>query len=65
VKFPTIEKNKKYNLLMILGLNDVKLVATVEDWDTGSTWVDANGNGIVDAGELTGNDQEVDLPENL
>ena len=65
VKFPTIEKNKKYNLLMILGLNDVKLVATVEDWETGSTWIDANGNGIVDAGELTGNDQEVDLPENL
>ena len=65
VKFPTIEKNKKYNLLMILGLNDVKLVATVEDWETGSTWVDANGNGVVDAGELTGNDQEIDLPENL
>ena len=65
VKFPTIEKNKKYNLLMILGLNNVKLVATVEDWETGTTWVDADGDGIVDPGELTGNDQEVNLPENL
>lgn len=65
VKFPTIEKNKKYNLLMILGLNNVKLVATVEDWETGTTWVDANGNGVVDQGELTGTDQETWLPENL
>lgn len=65
VKFPTIEKNKKYNLLIILGLNDVKFEASVEDWTTGETWNDANGNGIVDAGELTGLDQEVWLPENL
>ena len=65
VKFPTIEKNKKYNLLMILGLNNVKLVATVEDWETGNTWVDVNGNGVVDPGELTGTEQDVNLPENL
>lgn len=65
VKFPVIEKNKKYNLLMILGLNNVKLEATVEDWSKGSTWIDANNNGVVDDGELNGNDQEVYLPENL
>ena len=66
VKFPTVEKNKKYNLLMILGLNDVKLVASVEDWSKGSTWVDDNGNGVVDPGELRDNaDQETWLPENL
>lgn len=65
VKFPAIEKNKKYNLLMILGLNDVKLEATVDSWETGATWVDANGNGVVDAGELTGTDQEIGLPSNL
>ena len=65
VKFPTIEKNKKYNLLMILGLNDVKFEATVEDWSKGSTWVDANGNGVVDPGELTGTDQTIGLPNNL
>ena len=41
------------------------LHATVEDWETGTTWVDADGDGIVDPGELTGNDQEVNLPENL
>ena len=65
IKFPTIQENKKYNLLIVLGLNDVKLEATVEDWSTGDTWVDANNNGKVDAGELNGNDQEVYLPENL
>ena len=36
ITFPTIENNKKYNLLMILGLNDVKLEATVEDWTPGT-----------------------------
>ena len=66
VKFPAIEKNKKYNLLMILGLNDVKLEASVEDWTVvGQTWNDANGNGVVDDGELSGNDQEIGLPSNL
>ena len=67
VKFPTIEKNKKYNLLMILGLNDVKLEASVEDWANGATWVDANGNGVVDEGEVTygADDREIGLPNNL
>lgn len=66
VKFPTIEKNKKYNLLIILGLNDVKFEATVEDWTVvGSTWNDANGNGVVDPGEVTGTDSEIGLPYNL
>lgn len=65
VKFPTIQENKKYNLLIVLGLNDVKLEATVEDWSTGDTWVDTNNNGVVDPGELTGSDQEIGLPNNL
>ena len=66
VKFPAIEQNKKYNLLMILGLNDVKLEATVEDWEiVGSNWTDANNNGQIDPGEVTGTDQEIGLPKNL
>lgn len=66
VKFPKIEKNKKYNLLMILGLNDVKFEATVEDWTVvGQTWNDANGNGVVDAGELSGTETTIGLPSNL
>lgn len=66
VKFPTVEKNKKYNLLMILGLNDVKLEASVEDWSKGSVWNDLNGNGVVDSGEVTDGaaDQETWLPTN-
>ncbi len=67
VKFPTIEENKKYNLLIILGLNDVKFEASVEDWSKGSTWNDANGNGVVDPGEVTDGtgSQDIWLPENL
>ena len=66
VKFPAIEKNKKYNLLMILGLNDVKFEATVEDWTVvGQTWNDLDGDGVIDEGELTGNDVEIGLPDNL
>lgn len=66
VKFPAIEKNKKYNLLMILGLNDVKFEASVEDWSiAGQTWNDADGDGVIDDGELTGNDVEIGLPNNL
>jgi hypothetical protein len=66
VQFPKIEENKKYNLLMILGLNDVKFEATVEDWTVvGQTWNDANGNGVVDAGELSGTETTIGLPSNL
>jgi hypothetical protein len=66
IKFPAIEKNKKYNIVMVIGLNDVKLEATVEDWEiVGSTWTDANGNGQIDPGEVTGTDQEIGLPANL
>lgn len=65
VKFPTIEANKKYNLLILLGLNDVKFEASVEDWTSETpVWTDANGNGVVDPGELSGTEQ-IDLPENL
>lgn len=66
VKFPLIEKNKKYNLLMILGLNSVEFEASVEDWTVvGSTWTDANGNGQVDPGEVSGSDEQIGLPNNL
>ena len=66
VKFPRIEENKKYNLLMILGLNDVKFEASVEDWSiAGQTWNDADGDGVIDDGELIGEDVEIGLPNNL
>ena len=66
VKFPLIEKNKKYNLLMILGLNSVEFEASVEDWTVvGSTWNDANNNGVVDPGEVSGSDEQIGLPNNL
>lgn len=64
VCFPTIEENKKYNLCIILGLNDVKFSATVEDWTPGN-WTDVNGNGVIDDGELTGTESEVWLPANV
>ena len=59
VKFPTIEENKKYNLLIILGLNDVKFEASVEDWTLGRA--DTNGDRVIN--EL--DDAQVWLPENL
>lgn len=65
VKFPTIEANKKYNLRIKLGLNDVKFEASVEDWTDGGTWNDANGNGVVDPGEVTTGATIIDLPENV
>ncbi len=67
VKFPVIEANKKYNLKIILGLMDVKFEASVEDWATGDSWNDANGNGVVDPGEITtgAGATEIDLPANI
>ena len=67
IKFAEIKKNCKYNIVMILGLNNVKFEAQVEDWTNGSTWVDADGDGEVDEGEVTygSNDQEIGLPDNL
>lgn len=54
VAFPNVELNKKYNLVMHLGLTSVKFTATVENWETtDATWNDANNNGVVDAGEVT------------
>ncbi len=63
VKFPTIEANKKYNLRIKLGLNDVKFEASVEDWSEGETWNDANGNGVAEPGEITTGATEIELPE--
>ena len=68
IKFAEIKKNTKYNIVMIIGLNDVKFEAKVEDWATGvnQVWNDANGDGVVDAGELTeSTDTGIGLPNNL
>ena len=69
IKFAEIKKNTKYNIVMILGLNNVKFEAEVEDWTTGvvgQVWDDANGNGVVDPGETTDIvDTEIGLPNNL
>lgn len=68
IKFAEIKKNTKYNIVMILGLNDVKFEAEVEDWTVGTNkvWVDANGDGIQDQSEMVDvTDTEIGLPNNL
>ncbi len=69
VKFPEIEANKKYNLRIILGLNDVKFEASVEDWATGDSWIDVDGDGVYTPGVDTivpgAGATEIELPENL
>ncbi len=59
VKFPVIEENKKYNLLIVIGLESVKFTATVEDWD--SSRADTNGDGNIDEKD----DVDVWVPNNL
>lgn len=69
IKFPAIKKNCKYNIVMILGLNNVKFEAQVEDWTKGTNTVynDLNGDGDYDdPGETTEvTDTEIGLPNNL
>lgn len=69
IKFAEIKKNCKYNIVMILGLNDVKFEASVEDWTKGTNTVynDLNGDGDYDdPGETsTVTDTEIGLPNNL
>lgn len=69
IKFDEIKKNTKYNIVMILGLNDVKFSAEVEDWATGvvgQVWHDDNNDGVQDANEWYDiNDTEIGLPDNL
>lgn len=69
IKFAEIKKNCKYNIVMILGLNDVKFVASVEDWTKGTNTIynDLNGDGDYDdPGETTEvTDTEIGLPDNL
>ncbi len=63
IAFPEIESNKKYNICIIIGLNDVKFAATVDDWTTGGP-VDTNGDGVIDANDTVGT-VNVYLPKNL
>lgn len=70
IKFPAIKKNTKYNIVMILGLNDVKFSAEVADWETGvvgQVLTDLNNDGDYDdPGETTDvYDTEIGLPDNL
>ena len=69
IKFDTIKKNTKYNIVMVLGLNDVKFSAEVENWETGTNKIynDLNGDGDYDdPGEITDvTDTEIGLPDNL
>lgn len=69
IKFAEIKKNCKYNIVMILGLNNVKFEAQVEDWTKGTNTVynDLNGDGDYDdPGETTEvTDTEIGLPNNL
>ena len=69
IKFNEIKKNTKYNIVMIIGLNDVKFEAEVQEWSTeGEVWNDLDGDGEVDPGEVTSGstaDEEIGLPDNL
>lgn len=69
IKFAEIKKNTKYNIVMILGLNNVAFEAEVEDWTIGTNTVynDLNGDGDYDdPGETsTVTDTEIGLPDNL
>ena len=61
-----VELNKKYNLLIHLGLTSVKFEATVSNWDLDSTPAggteDSDGDGIPDA---TDPDYDVHVPINV
>lgn len=49
VDFPVIDMNKKYNLIMRIGLTDVKFTATVEDWAAFEPDpTDPNSDGVAD-----------------
>ena len=69
IKFNEIKKNTKYNIVMIIGLNDVKFEAVVEDWTVGTNTVykDLNNDGDYDdPGEtMDTTDTEIGLPSNL
>ena len=63
-----VELNKKYNLLIHLGLTSVKFEATVSNWDLDSTPVggigteDSDGDGTLDASDT---DYDVHVPINV
>ena len=69
IKFGEIKKNTKYNIVMILGLDNVKFEAEVQEWATeGEVWNDLDGDGNVDPGEVTPGSSantEIGLPSNL
>ena len=61
-----VQLNKKYNLLIHLGLTSVKFEATVSNWDLDSTPAggtgDSDGDGIADASDP---DYDVHVPINV
>ena len=63
VAFPTVELNKKYNLIMHLGLTSVKFDATVSDWDATSV-SDADPDGDAD-GDGIKNSEDPDYAGNV
>ena len=69
IKFDTIKKNTKYNIVLVIGLNSVEFSAEVEDWATGvvgQVWHDDNGDGVQDPNEMYDvYDTELGLPNNL
>ncbi len=68
VSFPNVELNKKYNLIMHLGLTSIKFTASVENWestDAVEVWNDLDNDGVKDEGEVTYSSTQVDLPINV
>ncbi len=68
VSFPTIELNKRYNLIMHLGLTSIKFDATVENWETASDPDgddDNDGTKNSEDPDYTGVNQVVNLPINV
>ena len=72
IDFPVIDMNKKYNLIMRIGLTDVKFTATVEDWAAFEPDpTDPNSDGVADPSNPDDPDNddvvdiEVSVPKNV
>ena len=59
-----VESNKKYNLIIHLGLTSIKFEANVQEWETGKkqTGVDSDGNPIYGSDDVN---EKVHLPINV